>query len=149
DGSWRWILSRGTLLPNVEGKPARMVGIHLDITERKQAESALRAQVRVLEQLAKGSPLPDVLEEIVALVEDQLNGSKCSILLLDEEKGALHFGAGKNLPREYSIAIDGITIGPDVGCCGTATYLKQTIVASDISVDPLWQNYRELALGFG
>ena len=42
DGSYKWILCRGTTVRrNNEGKSTRMIGIHSDITERKQAEQAL------------------------------------------------------------------------------------------------------------
>lgn len=43
DGSWRWILSRGSLIDDADGKPARLLGIHIDITDRKRAEEALQA----------------------------------------------------------------------------------------------------------
>ena len=42
DGSYKWILDRGkVLVKNSDGSPARMVGTHKDITERKQAEIEL------------------------------------------------------------------------------------------------------------
>lgn len=41
-GDWRWILSKGEIVErDAEGRPLRMLGIHLDITGRKQAEQAL------------------------------------------------------------------------------------------------------------
>lgn len=82
-------------------------------------------------------------------MEEQVSEAKCTILLLDEEKGALRFGAGKNLPAEFNAAIDGVLIGPNVGSCGTAAYLKKPVIVSDIAVDPLWEDYSELALRFG
>lgn len=42
DGSWRWILSRGSVINDANGNPARMLGIHIDITDRKRAEQALQ-----------------------------------------------------------------------------------------------------------
>lgn len=43
DGPYRWILARASLLANDDAKPERMLGCHIDITERKEAEEKLRA----------------------------------------------------------------------------------------------------------
>jgi PAS domain S-box-containing protein len=43
DGSIRWLLGKGTVFLNDAGRPVRMTGVNLDITQRKQAEAALRA----------------------------------------------------------------------------------------------------------
>ncbi|MFZ6766819.1 sensor domain-containing protein [Undibacterium sp. Di26W] len=43
DGRWKWILTRGTVIErDAAGKPTRVIGTHTDISERKQAEVALR-----------------------------------------------------------------------------------------------------------
>lgn len=43
DGSWAWILGRGKVsVWDGGGKPLMMFGVHLDVTERKLAETALR-----------------------------------------------------------------------------------------------------------
>ena len=54
--------------------------------------------------------------------------------------------AAPSLPDEYTRAIDGATIGPRVGSCGTAAFTKKQIIVSDIETDPLWADYRDLAL---
>lgn len=42
DGSVRWVRGRGKVLCDEAGKPVRMIGLNADITDRKQAEEALR-----------------------------------------------------------------------------------------------------------
>jgi len=42
DGSVHWIASRGRVLMDESGEPSRMIGVNMDVTERKQAEEALR-----------------------------------------------------------------------------------------------------------
>ena len=42
DGTYRWIVARGAVVTDAYGKPNRMVGWHIDITDRKLAEESLR-----------------------------------------------------------------------------------------------------------
>ncbi len=107
------------------------------------------AQVKVLERVASGAPLPDVLEAIVRVIEHEADGMLCSILLFDEEHGCLRHGAAPNLPRRYMEGIDGSAIGPDAGSCGAAAHKLESVVVSDIATDPHWVNFRALALSHG
>ena len=55
NASWRWILARASLIGGPSGKPIHMIGIHLDITERKEAEESLREseeQLRLVNEAA-------------------------------------------------------------------------------------------------
>ena len=72
---------------------------------------------------------------------------RTSILLLDGT--TLRHGAAPRLPRAYREAVDGSQIGPTAGSCGTAAFLGHPIYVSDIANDPLWENYRDLALPHG
>jgi PAS domain S-box-containing protein len=103
----------------------------------------------VLEWIAGGAPLLEVLEAIVRLVEQQAPGMCCSILLLDREQGCVRYGAAPSLPPEFSQAIDGAPIGPEAGSCGTAAYLGQRVVVEDIAGHPYWARYKHLALPHG
>jgi hypothetical protein len=70
-----------------------------------------------------------------------------SILLLDGN--CLRHGAAPRLPGEYCSAVDGVEIGPNTGSCGTAAHLGHAIYVTDIASDPLWTDWRDLALGHG
>ena len=67
-----------------------------------------------------------------------------SILLLDGNR--LMHGGAPSLPKAYTDAIDGVSIGPSVGSCGTAAYRGEQVIVEDIATDPLWVDYREAAL---
>ena len=103
----------------------------------------------VLERIAGGAPVADVLERIVRLVERQAPDMWCSILLLDREHRCVRYGAAPSLPAEFSRAIDGAPIGPEAGSCGTAAYLGERVIVEDIAVHPYWTAYKHLALPHG
>lgn len=149
DGVMRWV----TIVARVEcspaGEPIEVAGMIEDVTERKRSEFALLGYNRILELIARGANLHQTLEEVVRLVEEQLPGSLCSILLVNESKDRLRFGAGASLPTDYNRAVDGVPIGPKSGSCGTAAHRKETVVVTDISSDPLWEDFRAIALKHG
>src|SRR5438445_1414905 len=99
--------------------------------------------------VAKGDPLGDILDAICRLVEKLCSGSLCSILLLDSSGKRLWQGAGPSIPKPYAEAIDGFVIGPSAGSCGTAAYRAQQVIVSDIATDPLWADFRDVALANG
>jgi PAS domain S-box-containing protein len=120
------------------------VAFVLDLTERKRAESLLAAEKRILEMLAKGDSLTEILDSLCRLVEERTNGALASILLLEGDR--LRHGGAPSLPKAYINAIDGAVIGPSAGSCGTAAYRREPVIVENIATDPLWADYRDLAL---
>ena len=53
NGSWRSILTRADLIRDETGQPVRMMGCHVDITDRKQAAEKLERNEREQRQLAE------------------------------------------------------------------------------------------------
>ncbi|MGN6812657.1 MAG: sensor histidine kinase, partial [Thermomicrobiales bacterium] len=91
----------------------------------------------------------ETLAALARAIEADLAGALCSILRLDQDGVHLRHGAAPSLPDEYNRAIDGIAIGPAAGSCGTAAYRNAPIVVTDIATDPLWANWRDIALAHG
>jgi PAS domain S-box-containing protein len=117
--------------------------------ERKRAEALLAGEKRLLEMIATGDSLSAILDALCRLVEELSPACLSSILLLDPDGHRLWHGAAPSLPRMYLDAIDGSVIGPAAGSCGTAAYRKAPVIVSDIARDPLWADYRDLALPHG
>src|SRR6476620_5083968 len=117
-----------------------------DISQRKRQEALLAGENRVLAMVTKGDSLADILASLCLLMEEQSSGVLASILLMDPNGKQLRHGGAPNLPKTYTEAIDGIFIGPSVGSCGTAAYHAKQVIVSDIATDPLWADFRDLAL---
>lgn len=149
DGRRRWLASSKFPLRSASGEVVGVFGICRDVSVRRQAEDLAKGQSRVLEMIAAGAPLPDILENLVSLMEAQLFGVWGSILLLDDDGVHLRHGAAPSLPKAYCEAIDGAEIGPVAGSCGTAAFFGKTVIVEDIATDPLWEVYKEVALPFG
>lgn len=115
--------------------------------KEEQSRHLLVAQSKVLETLSGDASLREMLGVFAETIERQSEGMLCSVLLLDGQ--TLRHGAAPSLPAEYNRAVDGLTIGPKVGSCGTAAYKKKQVIVSDIETDPLWADYRHVARRYG
>jgi signal transduction histidine kinase/CheY-like chemotaxis protein len=117
--------------------------------DRKRIESLLAGQAVVLELVATDAEVPQSLRRLLEIIEGQRPGMLCSVLLLDEDGRHLRHGAAPSLPADYSRAVDGIEIGPDVGSCGSAAHRRERVIVEDIATDPRWAEFRGLALRHG
>jgi len=144
NGNYRWLLVRAVPSQDEEGNILKWYGALTDIEDRKRAEALLAGENRVLEMVAKGDSFSEILEVLCRLVEEQAAGVLASILLVQD--GQLRHGAAPSLPKSYTDAIDGAAIGPCAGSCGTAAHTSRQVIVEDIATDPLWTDYRDVAL---
>ncbi len=124
-----------------------------EITERKRAERSsrlsaelLEAQNHALEGVVQGAPLGQTLDRLLRVIEAQCPGMLCSVLLLDDDGVHMRHGASPSLPGSFNRAVDGQPIGPRAGSCGTAAFRREPVIVEDIATDPLWDDYRPVAL---
>jgi two-component system cell cycle sensor histidine kinase/response regulator CckA len=149
DGTVRWVRDSVRAHRSGDGKALHLDGVVADITDRKRSEALLAAEKRVLESISSRRELPDVLDLLCRLLEEQSGEMLCSVLLLDRDGKRLRHGAAPSLPPAYTQAVDGLVIGPAVGSCGTAAYRRQPVIVAVIAADPLWAEGRHLALPHG
>ena len=105
---------------------------------------------RMLELVAKGASLSEVLNTLTLAIERISPGSICTVMLLDEkERRRLLIASGPSLPDVYLQAVNGLEIGPDVGACGSAAFRNETIVVEDIATDYRFAAARDFVLSHG
>jgi PAS domain S-box-containing protein len=149
DGTTRYLHGVGHPVLKPSGYEGEFVGILMDVTERKRAQALRDGESRILEMIARDAPLEEILENLVLVVEAQFTGLLCSVLLLDDDGLHVRHGAAPSLPKPYTNAIDGLSIGPKAGSCGTAMYRREPVIVTDILQDPLWEPYRAVVEPYG
>ncbi|MCD6052744.1 MAG: domain S-box [Verrucomicrobia bacterium] len=134
----------------VDGRVSAVCGTTRLTTARKRAEAVAEGNRRVLQLIVEDKPLEDVLSELMRTAELQCSGKAyASIMLLDSDGVHLRHAAAPSLPRAYVKAIDGMVIGPAAASCGTAVFSKKPVFVGSIATDPLWSEYKDLALAHG
>ena len=113
-GSYRWILARAAAIWNEQGRPVRMAGSHMDITERVEAQVQLERRARELETVTEVSnavstflDVDSMLQRVVDLTKERFGLYHAHIYLVDEdgENLVLKAGAGeigKQMAAEHS-----------------------------------------------
>lgn len=148
DGHEIVVLSRAFLVNRAsDGKAIRLVGTHVDITERKKTETYLEKNAEILEMIATGKPASVIYDQIALMYEGRHAGMRCSMLELED--GKLLHGGAPSLPKEYCDAVHGLKNGPNVGSCGTSTYTGQRVLVENIETDPKWEKIKHFALPHG
>ena len=122
-----------------------------DVSERKKAEALLAAEKGILEMIATGVPLKQILNALCLFIEEQRSGTLASVLLLNPDGVHLDCVAGPSLPQEWMQQMEALPIGPCAGSCGTAAYRGSQVIVSDIATDALWNvpGHRTAALKHG
>jgi len=148
DGHFIYILSRAFLARKEEdGTPIRLVGTHVDISEQKMIKEFDDKNASILKMIASGEKASKVYDEIALMYEQRHPGMRCSLLELQD--GVLLHGGAPSMPQEYCDAVHGLKNGPNVGSCGTSTFLGVRTIVEDIQTDPKWENIKQHALPHG
>ncbi|PYJ31699.1 MAG: hypothetical protein DME79_09760, partial [Verrucomicrobia bacterium] len=151
DGSIKYVQGVGRPVVNESGDVERYIGTTVDISERKRGEALFAGEKRLLEMMATGVALEEILNSLCVIVEAYRSGTLASVLLLRPDGVHLDSVAGPSLPKGWRQEMEKLPIGPCAGSCGTAAYRGLPVIVSDIASDPLWEvrEHRAAALSHG
>ena len=151
DGTYRWFNVLGLPLRDAQGRIRHWFHLQIDIDDRKRAGAQLAGEKRLLEMVASGGPLKDVLTALCRFVEDTAADCKCGIYLIDWSGPTFHTGAAPSMPATFNDALEGLTVEATAGPCGLAALTGSQVIAEDLESDLQWQQslIRPLALGHG
>lgn len=93
DGAYVWIRARMLPSRDAQGNIVRYCSIQSDVDDLKRADALLSGEVRVLERVARGHPLPEILDALCRLVEEIAGDCFCSAELANGERGAASNGS--------------------------------------------------------
>ena len=125
------------------------------LTERlkriEAAEAQLAGEKRLLEMVASGQALAEVLTELCKFVENTAADCLCGVYLIDWSGPKFRIGAAPSLPATFNDPCEGLPVSREAGPCGVAALTKTQVIAANFESDPLWQasTIRPLALTHG
>ena len=136
-----------TLSPvfDTSGAMCNAIVVLTDITYSKIHEVL---QNRILSAMAREGSLESVMTIACTEIERIAPEITASILRVTDQ-GTLTALAGPSLPERYIQAINGTSIGPLVGSCGSSAFLGEEVLVEDIATDLRWRNLKHLALDNG
>jgi PAS domain S-box-containing protein len=151
DGSIKHVQGVGRPVFKESGEIDRYNGTTVDISERKRGEALFAGEKRLLEMIATGVALEQILNSLCVIIEEYRAGTLASVLLLLPDGIHLDSAAGPSLPQGWRREMEKLPIGPCAGSCGTAAYRGAAVIVSDIATDPLWEvpEHRAAALSHG
>ncbi|MBV9266872.1 MAG: GAF domain-containing protein, partial [Acidobacteriaceae bacterium] len=127
----------------------RLAKIRKNQAALERSSQVLEEERTVLELIAKGASLREVLDALNLAIERMVPDCCCSVLLVDSERQLLVQGSAPSLPPEFWAMCNGLPIAPDLGCCPTAAFRNETTIAEDIATDYRWAPIKDTVLGFG
>lgn len=145
DGQKKWVKAQAIPKKMKDGSII-WNGVLVDISQEKWQEQLLITQQEILEALAKGEDLDQILTQLMRLIEQQAEGLMSSVYLVRNNHLYDH---GKSiLPTGYLEKINGVPIREGMGSCGTAAARGKTVITKNIACDPFWKEIREIPLEY-
>ena len=158
DESYRWILARASIINDDQGRPARMLGSHIDITERKTAEVRIArlhrlysAISQINQSMVKSRDRETLFKQICSVAVEHADYRMAWIGLVDQADASVkpvEF-AGQEQGYLAGMKIKYLDPESETSIIGTCIREERCIICQDISTDLRITSRRERALARG
>ena len=150
-----WFLCRILPYRTVEDQIIGLVLTFVDITDRIKAEDAVHAseawlagQKEAFQLAIDGAPLEVSLGVLVRIALARAGpGTQGAFYIADPTGSTLHHVVG--MPKANADCIDSLRIGRDSLACGLAVFFGRPVITPDVTLDPRWKDWREVAAQHG
>ena len=149
DGVYRWFHTHGFPLRDTDGRIVLWYLLQTDVDDRKRSEALLAGEKQLLEMVAGGHSMSEILEAICRLVESTAGGCYCSVLLTDPSGTRVEHGAAPSFSASFINSIIGRPLKIDEGPCGLAVRLNEQVIVADLTTETRWPDLRRLILAHG
>jgi PAS domain S-box-containing protein len=138
DGEYRWLLARVNPLRDGAGNIVKWYGLSTDIEDRKRAEIHLTGEKQVLEMIASGRPLREILAALCRFFERSAPACYCGIYPIDWSGKKFQYGVAPSLPESYTAPTMGALVISDDSPRGQSISEKAQVISEDIESDVRW-----------
>src|SRR5229473_5001484 len=149
DGVYRWFHMRAFPLRDTDGRILLWYLLQTDVDDRKRADALLAGEKQLLELVAEGHSMSEILEAICRLIENTATGCYCSVALYDPSRTRWEHGAAPSLPASYMRFCVGRPLNTDAGPCAMAACLNEQVIVTDLLTETRWAEWRPIALKHG
>ena len=104
-----------------------------EIAERTRAKTQLAGENELLQMVASGRGLADVLAALCRFVEDTAGDCICGAYLIDWRVPAFQNGGSPSLPASFTAPIEGLPVRSELCPCGIAALEKRQVISADLS----------------
>lgn len=138
DGAYRWFSFRAHPLRNDKGEVIKWYGANVDIDEQKRATMMLARERQLLELIASGKLLHDILATLCSVVESALPGCICEAHLLEGTGTVFEFSVFPSRPVSLADLITGRAVEVGLAPCTLAVADGAQVIVDDLETDPRW-----------
>lgn len=138
DGGFRWMRCRCVPCRDANGNIARYVTVQSDVHDLKRAEDLLAAEVRLLEMIARGEPLDEVLAALGRAIKELCGECFCSVMRITPDRKRLHVVAASGRASAGDKLFDGMSANSGDTPISLAVLAKTPVIAAGLGADPRW-----------